>query len=55
MLIKKDIVFSGDVINSTARIQSLCNTLGQKLVISDERLRHLDLGDYYKFDEIGAI
>lgn len=34
--IKKEIVFSGDVMNTTARIQSLCNEKGHRLVISED-------------------
>lgn len=34
--IKREIVFSGDVLNTTARIQSLCNQYGAKLLVSDE-------------------
>lgn len=34
--IKKEIVFSGDVMNTTSRIQSLCKEKGHRLVISDD-------------------
>jgi adenylate cyclase len=34
--IKKDIAFSGDVLNTTARIQSLCNTYGVDLLVSEK-------------------
>jgi adenylate cyclase len=33
--IKKEIVYHGDVLNTTARIQSLCNQLKQDLIISE--------------------
>lgn len=34
--IKKEIVFSGDVLNTTARIQELCNVYGVTLLLSQE-------------------
>lgn len=33
--VKKDIVYSGDVLNTTARIVALCNSFGEDLLISD--------------------
>ncbi len=35
-VIKKDIVFSGDVLNTTARIQGLCNDYESNLLVSGE-------------------
>ena len=34
--IKKDIVFTGDVLNTAARIQGLCNTYGVNLLFSEQ-------------------
>jgi adenylate cyclase len=34
-------VYHGDVLNTTARIQSLCNELGQELLISEDLLTQL--------------
>ena len=42
-VIKKDIVFSGDVLNSAARIQSKCNELGANLLISEKLHKRLQL------------
>ena len=33
--VKKDIVYSGDVLNTTARIVALCNQYNQSLIVSD--------------------
>ncbi len=41
-VIKRDIAYSGDVLNTTARIQSMCNELGASLLFSQELLDHLD-------------
>ncbi len=34
-VLKKEILFTGDAVNVTARIQSLCNTYSVKLIVSD--------------------
>ena len=38
-VIKRDITFSGDVLNTTARIQGLCNQYEVDILVSDELLR----------------
>ncbi|MGB5609745.1 MAG: adenylate/guanylate cyclase domain-containing protein [Eudoraea sp.] len=40
-VIKRDIVYSGDVLNTTARIQSKCNELGVPLLISENLIGYL--------------
>ncbi|MFK8007944.1 MAG: adenylate/guanylate cyclase domain-containing protein, partial [Saprospiraceae bacterium] len=52
-VLKKDILFSGDVLNVAARIQGLCNTYKVDLIISDDMLRQIDLGLNYKVSLIG--
>ena len=52
--IKKEIVFSGDVMNTTARIQSLCNEKGHKLVISEDLKAQLP-GGRFPIIELGEI
>ena len=44
--LRKDIVHSGDTVNTTARIESLCKPLGQRLLVSAALLARLppDLG-----------
>ena len=42
-VIKKDIVFSGDVMNTTSRIQSVCNIYGVKILLSKTLLDRLNL------------
>jgi len=37
-VLKRDIVFSGDVLNTTSRIQSMCNDFGVRLLISKRLL-----------------
>lgn len=42
-MIKKEILFSGDVLNATARIQGLCDTYGVDLLLSEEMLQQVAL------------
>ena len=42
-VIKKDIAFSGDVLNTTSRIQARCNEFGVDLLISEELVDALNL------------
>lgn len=40
-IVKRDIVYSGDVLNTAARIQAKCNDLKQDIIISKQLLDHL--------------
>lgn len=53
--LKSEIVYNGDVLNTTARIQALCNQLGQKLLVSAELMERLSLGPEYKVLELGPV
>ena len=52
--LKKEIVFTGDVLNTTARIQSLCNELKSDLLISGAIKELLPYTDY-NYDSKGEI
>jgi len=47
-VIKKDIVFTGDVLNTTARIQALCNSYETVILISDSLVQKLGVNFKYK-------
>lgn len=53
--LKKEIIFTGDVLNTTARIQSLCNQFGADLLISEAL--HTQLGEMpaYEFKALGSL
>ena len=53
--IKKDIIFSGDVLNTTSRIQGACKRFDSNLLISKELISRLKVGKKFSFQEIGAI
>jgi adenylate cyclase len=54
-ILKKDIVFSGDVLNTTARIQGECNKYGVDILISAELLSILrNVDSEYKIEAKGV-
>ncbi len=54
-IIKKDIIYTGDVLNTTARIQAECNTYGAKALISGKLLEELQKEDPITFTQIGTL
>jgi adenylate cyclase len=54
-VIKKDIIYSGDVLNTTARIQEQCNQYSVDVLISTETFDLLSETDGYKLIPLGSI
>ncbi len=55
-IIKKDIIYTGDVLNTTARIQSECNSYNSKTLISEELYNKLTKeNDSYSFIKIDKL
>lgn len=54
-IMKRDITFSGDVMNTTARIMSQCHHYQVNLLASSELLGLLDLGEQYIQRLVGEI
>ena len=52
-VIKKDIIFTGDVLNTTARIQGLCNDYKVELLISGDLIKKLDLDPEIRIKSLG--
>lgn len=52
-VLKKEIIFTGDVLNTTARIQGLCNTYGVDMLISEDLIQLLDLDPEYEKQSFG--
>ena len=50
--IKRDLLYTGDVLNATARIQGLCNHIGVNLLISDH-LKNLLPQNNFKYSSMG--
>jgi adenylate cyclase len=54
-IIKKDIVFSGDVLNTTSRIQGECNNYNVNILFSSELLHRMPMNGEYQKIPLGEI
>ena len=52
-VIKKEIIFTGDVLNTTARIQGLCNAYKAEILISDDLMKELNLDSSFQIKTLG--
>lgn len=52
-VLKKEIIFTGDVLNATARIQGLCTQYKVDLLISIDLIKMLDLDSEFQIRSIG--
>lgn len=52
-VLKKEIIFTGDILNTTARIQSLCNEYEVDLIISESLIKQLDLKKEHPIQALG--
>jgi adenylate cyclase len=53
--IKKEIVYHGDVLNTTARIQDECNKHNQCFLVSDYMVQNLKLPEYLRSEFVGEL
>lgn len=53
-IIKKEIVFTGDVLNTTARIQGLCNAYNVDNLLSGEVVSQLNLSTHMQILDLGT-
>jgi adenylate cyclase len=54
-VIKKNIIFTGDVLNTTARIQGLCNIYKVDILISGDLITELDILSQFKIKNLGEV
>ncbi len=54
-IIKRDIIYTGDVLNTAARIQAKCNTYDAKALISKDLLDELSTQTSFRFIKIGKL
>ncbi len=54
-IVKRDIIYTGDVLNTTARIQGKCNEYDAKLLLSEELLKELTTTTTFTFTKIGKL
>ncbi len=54
-IFKRDITYSGDVLNTTSRMRSMCKELNVELIASSDLLKHLSLTNQFNVRELGSI
>ena len=54
-IIKKDLIFSGDTLNTAARIRSKCHELNHSFILSIDFLHNFEAPDKYNITEIGEM
>ncbi|MNR17592.1 Adenylate and Guanylate cyclase catalytic domain protein [compost metagenome] len=54
-IIKRDITYSGDVLNTTSRIQSLCKEFNQEIIASADLITELGVTSNYTLQTLGSI
>lgn len=54
-LIKRDITYSGDVLNTASRIRSTCKEFKVEIIASADLLTHVQLADRYAVESLGSI
>jgi len=52
--LKKEIVYTGDVLNATARLQGLCKQYGTDLLVSDDLVSRLSAKSDWSFQPLGT-
>lgn len=53
--LKREIAYSGDTINTAARIESMCNKLNADFLISEKLKNHFLTNAQFNFDEKGCV
>jgi len=54
-VIKKDLIFTGDTLNTTSRIQEMCNLFETEILVSGELVDLMNLRHHYQVKEIGIM
>jgi adenylate cyclase len=54
-IVKRDITYSGDVLNTTARILGKCSELKEEILVSSELLSLLNLSPRYQSRLLGNL
>jgi adenylate cyclase len=53
--VKKELVYSGDTMNTTARIRSMCNDLNESYILSEDFMKDFEKPHGYEINEIGTM
>jgi adenylate cyclase len=54
-LIKKELIYSGDTMNTTARIRSMCNDLNESFILSEDFMNDFHQPFGYQISKIGTM
>jgi len=54
-ILKKEIIHTGDVLNTTSRIENKCNWLGVNLLASGNLVDLIINKDHFRFESMGKI
>jgi adenylate cyclase len=54
-LIKKELIYSGDTMNTTARIRSMCNDLNESYMVSEDFMSNFEQPHGYQIEKIGTM
>jgi len=54
-IIKRDITYSGDVMNTTSRIQGMCKEFNEEVIVSGDLASHLHLTGKFTTEVLGTI
>jgi adenylate cyclase len=54
-IIKRDITYSGDVLNTTSRIQNMCREFNEEVIVSGDLAASLTLADNFATQPLGSI
>lgn len=54
-IIKRDITYSGDVLNTTSRIQGMCKQFNEEVIASADLVSELRLGEDFMAQTLGSI
>ena len=54
-IVKKDLIYSGDTLNTTARIRSMCHELNHSFILSEDFLQHFTHAAPYEIAAIGEL
>ncbi|MGS2763278.1 adenylate/guanylate cyclase domain-containing protein [Sinomicrobium sp. M5D2P9] len=54
-IIKRDITYSGDVLNTTSRILGMCSRFHEEVIVTSDLLSELDYGSGFTIRHLGAI
>jgi adenylate cyclase len=53
--LKKEIVYNGDVLNTAARIQTMCNELESRFVASKQLIQALVVPEDFSIENLGPV